>query len=331
MHRPITVFIILIALLLSTGFGQNRMFDSEEIITIKIETPLSELIADRSEEAPDQPVVISYKVGKEKIIIDGEIAVRGNYRRRPDICPFPPLKLKIKKEERAGTIFEAQKKIKLVTHCQGEEYLMREYMIYKFYNMLTPYSYKVRLIKVQYRDRDKGMPGMTAYAFLIESDKALKERLGGKLISEDAQIPSAEVAHDQLTLLHMFQFMIGNLDWGITQRKNMSLLKLEANQEIMPIPYDFDFAACVQAPYTGLEKGFERRYYRNICRTRAEYETLFEFLRSKRSKMEELFMTFDLIPKSKRQEALGYISEFFSIIEDEQKIEDIFLSSCPSR
>ncbi|MEM6802307.1 MAG: hypothetical protein AAF696_12940, partial [Bacteroidota bacterium] len=268
MHRPITILIILMALLLSTAFGQNRMFDSEEIITIKIETPLSELIADRSEEAPDQPVVISYKVGKEKIIIDGEIAVRGNYRRRPDICPFPPLKLKIKKNERAGTIFEAQKKIKLVTHCQGEEYLMREFMIYKFYNMLTPYSYKVRLIKVQYRDRDKAMPGMNAYAFLIESNKALKERLGGDLISEETQIPSAEVAHDQLTMLHMFQFMIGNLDWGITQRKNMSLLQLEANQEIIPIPYDFDFAACVQAPYTGLEKGFDRRYFRNICRTR---------------------------------------------------------------
>ena len=331
MHRPITILFILMALLLSTAFGQNRMFDSEEIITIKIETPLSELIADRSEEAPDQPVVISYKVGKEKIIIDGEIAVRGNYRRRPDICPFPPLKLKIKKNERAGTLFDAQKKIKLVTHCQGEEFLMREFMIYKFYNMLTPYSYKVRLIKVQYRDRDKAMPGVNAYAFLIESDKALKERLSGDLISEDIQVPSAEVAHDQLTLLHMFQFMIGNLDWGITQRKNMSLLKLEANQEIIPIPYDFDFAACVQAPYTGLEKGFDRRYFRNICRTRAEYETLFEFLRSKRTDMEELFMSFDLIPKSKRQEALGYLNDFFSIIEDEQKIEDIFLSSCPSR
>lgn len=329
MHRPVLFLFVLVLVLLTQSPAQNKLFESEEVITLKIEAPFSKLIADRSENEPDFPAIVSYKEGKTKIKIDAEIEIRGNYRRRADICPFPPLKLKVKKENRAGTIFEAQKKLKIVTHCQGEEYVLREYMVYKFYQMLTPFSFKVRLVKIQYRDTEKQMVPVNAYAFFIESEKTLEKRLAGKSIDEKTKVLSSEVNPDQLILLHMFQFMIGNLDWGITERKNMSILQLTEGQEIYPIPYDFDFAACVQAPYTGLEKGFDRRYFRKICRTRAEFETLFNFIRSKRTDLENLFMNFSLLPKSGRQEAMQYLNEFFGIIEDEQKVKEIFLDACP--
>lgn len=330
MHRPIFFLLALVCGLCKQSSAQNPLFDSDEIITLKIQAPLSKLIADRSENEPDFPATVSYKVGKEKFLIDAEIEIRGNYRRRADICPFPPLKLKIKKENRAGTLFEAQKKTKIVTHCQGQEYVLREYMVYKFYQMLTPLSFKVRLVKIQYRDTERQMPPTNAYPFFIESEKALSKRLEGKIISEETVVQTNEVNQEQLIMLHMFQFMIGNLDWGITQRKNMSIIQLEANQEIMPIPYDFDFAACVQAPYTGLEKGFDRRNFRKICRTRDEYEVLFNFLREKRTAIEHMFEDFDPITKAGRTEALHYINEFYSIIQDEAKVKEIFLDACPN-
>lgn len=330
MHRPIFFLLACVCALCSKSLGQNKLFDSEEILTIKIQAPLSQLIADRSENEPDFPATVSYKIGKEKISFQAELEIRGNYRRRADICPFPPLKLKVKKEDRAGTLFEDQKKTKIVTHCQGDEYVLREYMVYKFFQLLTPFSFKVRLAKIQYRDTERQMPPTNAYAFFIESEKALSKRLAGKIIDEETVVQTSEVHHDQLTMLHMFQFMIGNLDWGITQRKNMSIIQLASNQAIMPIPYDFDFAACVQAPYTGLEKGFDRRFFRKICRSRAEYEVIFNFLREKRTEIENMFQDFGPITKAGRAEALQYINEFYTIIEDEAKVKEIFLDACPN-
>jgi len=331
MHLPIIFLLVFLCGLQSRAYTQNKLFESEEIITLRIEAPFAKIIADRSDDAPDFPARIFYKEGKEKFEIEAELEVRGNYRRRAEICPFPPLKLKVEKEDRAGTLFEAQKKLKMVTHCQGEEFLFREYMVYKFYQMLTPFSYKVRLVKIQYRDSNKEMDPVNAYAFFIESDKALAERLGGEIMEEEVSVQSSAVNQDQLFLVNMFQFMIGNLDWGINPQKNISLLQVKEGKGIYPIPYDFDFAACVQAPYTGLEKGFERRYFKEICRTPKEYDELFDFLKGKRTDLEPLFMEFNLVSKTGREEAMQYLNEFYEIIEDDQKVQELFLDACPSR
>ena len=65
--------------------------------------------------------------------LEVKIRARGNYRR--ENCYFPPVKMKIKKSVSAGTLFEGNKKLKLVLPCvlqnDYNDKVLKEYMAYK--------------------------------------------------------------------------------------------------------------------------------------------------------------------------------------------------------
>ena len=39
--------------------------------------------------------------------------------------------------------------------CAGDEYVIREYLVYKLYNLITPLSFKVRLAKLNFENTNK--------------------------------------------------------------------------------------------------------------------------------------------------------------------------------
>ena len=99
---------------------------------------------------------------------------------------FPPLRLNFKRDNTEGTLFEGQNKLKLVAHCQDaeeqyKEYVVREYLVYKAYQLLTDKSFRVRLLKMTYVDKANEDKKMEKYGFLIESDEMLAARLEGKM------------------------------------------------------------------------------------------------------------------------------------------------------
>jgi hypothetical protein len=69
-----------------------------------------------------------------------------------NICSFLPLLLKFSKENVLNTIFQNQDKLKLVLPCKGEKYLVREFYVYRLYNLITYQSFKVRLVKLTFED-----------------------------------------------------------------------------------------------------------------------------------------------------------------------------------
>ena len=89
-----------------------------------------------------------------------------------------------KEEIPKGSIFKGQKKMKVVTHCQLESEILKEYYVYKMYNMFTELSFNVRLLKITYVDSKGSRPEETKYAFFIESTKHMAERNGGKELNE---------------------------------------------------------------------------------------------------------------------------------------------------
>ncbi len=72
-------------------------------------------------------------------------------------------------------------KMKMVLDCKRgtiyEQYLLSEYYVYKIQNIITDYSYRVRLIQVTYVDTSEKYKTATRYAFLIENKDQLGERL----------------------------------------------------------------------------------------------------------------------------------------------------------
>jgi len=76
------------------------------------------------------------------VVLPVEIATRGHFRLRNDVCNFPPIRLIFPKEGLKGTPFAGQKALKLGTHCQTRdkeysEYPVREHAVYETLNMLT--------------------------------------------------------------------------------------------------------------------------------------------------------------------------------------------------
>ena len=54
---------------------------------------------------------------------------------------------------------------------------------------------------------------------------------------------------ENLDKLVFFQFLIGNLDWSITERHNMKLIIGDKGALPVAVPYDFDYSGLVNTPY----------------------------------------------------------------------------------
>ena len=65
-----------------------------------------------------------------------------------------PLWLNIRKAEIGNKKLQGIKLMKVVTHCKGgkttSNYILKEYMAYRTHNMLSPYSFRVRLVRMKY-------------------------------------------------------------------------------------------------------------------------------------------------------------------------------------
>ncbi len=131
----------------------DTLFKSDEVIRIELRTDFSAIQKDRlkTPEYHDGELIYYSSTG-DTISSDVKVMARGNFRRDPSICNFPPLLVNFKKKEVENTLFENQNKLKLVTPCETEQDVIKEYTVYKLYNEVTDLSMKVRLAKILYFD-----------------------------------------------------------------------------------------------------------------------------------------------------------------------------------
>ena len=103
-------------LAVQTAFA-TPLFEDDSVLEVELRGPLGTLYENKYDEAREQLPF--------KIIADGvehEIKVRVRGKSRLEFCHFPPLRLNFKKGAVAGTVFEGQDKLKLVTHCDLSRY-----------------------------------------------------------------------------------------------------------------------------------------------------------------------------------------------------------------
>ncbi|MCB0838461.1 MAG: hypothetical protein KDD99_17435 [Bacteroidetes bacterium] len=308
----------------------GQLFDSEDILDIELTFDMKKFLADRSEEAPYQEAVMGWTENGEEKMMNVKIKVRGNYRRHATICSFPPTRLKIPKKKSKGTIFYKEGKLKLVPDCKGEEYVFREYLAYKAFNLFTDSSLQVRLIRVTYKDSARKESSIKQYGFLIEDEDVMAKRLGGEIL-EDTLIKPNQIQQNHLGLVAAFQYMIGNPDWNIEFCKNIKLVRIGPDSAPIPVPYDFDWSKAVDTPYAqeSMGEGFERRKMPPICLSRKEYQAILDRFFSKRAEIESLYKKDTPLKKTLAKETLDYFEEFYEIISQPDIVEEIFKKSCP--
>jgi hypothetical protein len=314
----------------------DTLFLSDEIINIELRSDFSAIQKDRIENPQYHDGELIYHTPEGKAIkLFVKVMARGNFRRDPKNCDFPPLALNFKKNEVKNTLFDNQDKLKLVTPCQYDRYVIDEYLIYKMYNLVTDRSFKVRLVNILYFDTGKGKKLFEKYSFFIEHEDQVAER--NNSIEVDRNLTPYDLQSETFRNMAFFQYMAGNKDWYVTSRRNIVLMQPnDTTQAPYAIPYDFDFSAFISADYTKPkdvpdEYLATRRVYKGLCYNTSEYNEVFGLYKSLRPRFESVIDDMPMISKSDKLGHHGYLNSFYKIIESKEMIKQEFVDKCETR
>lgn len=341
--------LIISLLLININLNQQQVFasESEEQISplFASNEPLKfTLIIDTKKLKSDESDDPEYTEGQLILDTDGvektfdiKARARGNSRRIGHFCTFPPIKLNFQKKSVTGTVFEGQDKLKLVAYCKdldlNEAYVLKEYLPYKFLNCLTPYSFKVRLAEITYKDiNDKGKD-VTRYGFLIEDDDIMAARNGGQ-ITEMLMSNHDRCERNALDIFTVFQYMIGNTDWWIAKPKihNVKLVLLEGGN-VVPVPYDFDYCGIVDAKYAVTDEqlpidNVKQRFFRGYCRFPGTYELVIDKFNENKDCIYTEINNLTELDEKYRKIIIKYIDDFYETVNDPKQLKRRIYDMC---
>jgi len=306
---------------------EKRLFEQVDLLPIKLKYSRKNLKKETNDSTfMDSELAYKRTDGSWKSI-HLKIRARGNFRKKN--CYFTPLKLKIKKKEARESIFKGQKKLKLVLPCLNQtskdDNVIKEYMIYKMYEVISPYYFSTRLVDIEYEDlKTRKSQLHQLKGVLIEDDETVAKRIEGK-VSKRKFSPEG---YDYLAAVRnaMFQFMVGNTDYSITIQHNTKAVFVD--KKFIPVAYDFDMAGFVNTSYSvvsqtrkeklPIEEVTERYYmgyqrdYKLFEQVRQEFITHKEDLLTLINAHESYFDN-----KGSFANARKYIQDFFRILANE--------------
>ena len=270
----VRILVCLAALLALSSLRAAPLFEDTVVIDAVLQGPLGELMdnPDSREQLP-----FTFRVdGTEHAV---KVRLRGKSRLR--VCDFLPLRLNFKKGDVDGTLFAGQDKLKLVVPChtsrRAEENLLEEYAIYRMFNLLTPASYRVRLLRTTFEDTATDGKTETVHTFLLEPEKQLAARLDGER-SDRAEVALDWLDEQHMALVYVFQYLVANVDWSLVlpegdDRCCHNGTLIETGADLLYVPYDFDLTGFVDAPYAFPPpdlrlKSVTQRRYRGFCTER---------------------------------------------------------------
>jgi hypothetical protein len=313
------------------GVKVSKLFSNQEILKIKMNFSINEM----RRKTNDSTLInsqISYldEDGSWKSL-DVKLRARGNFRRNN--CYYPPIKMEIEKSINKGTLFQGNQKIKIVFPCNmqnsANDYIIKEYMAYKLYEVVSPYHFKTRLLDISFTEGSGNNPKTHELkGIFIEDDDKVAKRHGGQVLKRRIN----PMGQGGLTSVQneFFQYMIGNTDYSTAVQHNQQLIFV--NNEALPVPYDFDMSGLVYTNYSVVSeiggetlpiRSVRDRMYRGFRRDPAIIEQVRqEYLANEARMMEiadSLAPEFDN-PKE-FESARKYLAEFFEILKNDDKFK----------
>jgi hypothetical protein len=319
--------------------NDQLFFNSESPISCTLTFDIREFMRVKMEEEK-LPALFSC-LNHDSLVIADSILVssRGNSRKK--FCDFPPIKLSLKNSNFEDPCLNQVNKLKLVTHCDSykgyEEYMHREYLVYKLYNLITDKSFRVQLIKVDYVDAAQKVETISRYAFLIEDVDMLAARNDCVEI-ENENLGMRHVQQASMMQFSLFQFMIGNVDWKMEGLHNIKLIKSSDFMQELPfvVPYDFDHSGFVNASYATNVRDPEissvkRRVFSGLCLSEAEYLEALEIFVETKPEMYEIINSFQPLTLRTKKEIIKYLDQFYKLIDKPKFYKRYILPNCYSK
>ncbi len=316
----------------------RRLFRQSEPLALTLAADFRAVNRDRNLNStktfPAQLSVTSQGGSDAAAPIPVKLRTRGNIRLSSKLCSFVPLAIDFPKKEVKGTVFDGQNKMKLVTHCQDnsqfDQYVLREYLAYRLHSLITPWAFRVRLVRMTYVDSATGRPLTTRNGVLIEDEDDLAARMEGRAVALPRMM-FKDFDQNALTMMMLFQYMIGNTDFSIYALHNAQQVVTPA-KVFYPIVWDFDVTGLAGTPYGVPDKrlgisSVRERFYRGPCRTMAELEPSLAVFRAKQA---EALALIDMpgLDDRNRRDARDYLQEFFTLLGRPDRLKKTLVDEC---
>ena len=259
------------------------------------------------------------------------------------VCKYPPIKIRMNKEDVKGTMFRGQNELKLVTHCdkgeRWEQYYVKEYLAYRFFNEITEKSYRAKPLLITYVDSSNNSTDEPRFAFLIEDINDVAKR------NELSRVGLGRIKRSQLDNVHasqvaLFEYMISNVDFellsGPEEDKcchNARLIGDESGQNVVSVPYDFDSSGFVDAHYAvpndflGI-RSVTQRLYRGYCTHNDTLEQARQLYLAKEADLMGLISSESRLTERTAKTANKFIGQFFETLKDEKAYQKNIIGKC---
>jgi len=312
------------------------IYDAESPLAMTFTANLGRLRGDKGDKEPWRAATLSYAgPGGDTVVVPLRARTRGIWRLKS--CTFPPLRFNFANKATRNTLLENLDRPKLVSYCRDdgrhEQYLLQELQLYRIYRLLTPFSHQVRLLRLTYADSASRKAQTTRYAVLLEEEQALARRVRGTLVEEKGAGPDALEPH-HTALVGVFQYLVGNTDWSIYALHNAELVR-DSIFQIVPVPYDFDFAGAVNAFYATVDpklpiKKVRERIYRGYCVPPEHLAAVLALFRERRQAIYALYRddVGRLLDPKVVEATLAYFDEFYRTIDHPREAKRAIADAC---
>ena len=269
--------------------------------------------------------------------IELRIRARGNFRRSE--CYFPPIKMKIKKDQYKETLFDGNKSMKLVLPCKLEpennDNILQEFIAYKIYEQISPYHFKTRRVDIDFNGiRGKKTKNFKLKGFLIEDDKRVAKRHEGKVF--ERYIHPMTMQHLTSVQNAFFQYLLGNTDFSVAYQHNGKLLYVD--KKIIPLPYDFDMTGWVNPSYATVNStlgisSVQDRVYRGFKRDQEYFDQVREQFIDKKSQLMQIVSSFEneFSNPKEYENMFDFMEDFFEVLESDSNFEKAIVSKARTR
>lgn len=283
------------------------------------------------------PVHFIYQLN-DSVQLEKEIQIKARGNTRRNHCSLPPFWLDLRNADLNDEEQQDINRIKIVTHCKNsqtyEDYVLKEYLCYKIYNIISPLSFRVRLVRMTYVDTGRDNKVTEGWAFMIEPVEMLAQRFEAVEIKTDGLF-SRQMRPVEMNMLALFQYMIGNPDFSVPHRHNVKILGLPdlGATGYTAVPYDFDYSGLVNAfyavPAETLDiKSVTERYYLGPCRKDLDFFVAIEQLNLYREEILQLVWNFEYLDQKVKKSVASYLEEYFDSAEYQESLVFGFQRTC---
>lgn len=311
---------------------ENNFFESDKVLNITLEGNVHQLLNDRSGTAKYFPFILTCKDEKEsEVSIPINVKTRGHFRREKTNCLYPPLLLSIPPTD-SSSVFPTNAKLKLGMPCKGEDFVVHEWLVYKLYNLVTPQSFRARLVKVSLKDPKNKKMISPFFGIVLEEENQMAAR--NNLIVIKKKLTPQEIDLQSFLRMAVFEYFIGNTDWSVEYLQNIKLLARDSGSIPVSVPYDFDLSGFVNAPYAKPAEELEmssvrERRYRGYCiKDMKLFDSTIAFYNSIKSAFYKTITDCPFVDSKYKRETIKYFDEFYATLNDPAALKKEFQYPC---